>query len=404
MNVQAIRADFPLLSIQHDGKPLVYLDNAATTQKPRAVLNAMQEVYERFNANVHRGIYFISEEATQHYEAAREIVRSFINADDVESIIFTKNATEAINLVAHAWGRKFVGSGDEIILTEMEHHSNIVPWQILAKDTGALLKFVGLHNDGTLQTEQFAQLLSPRTKLVAVTHMSNVLGTINPLDEIVRIAHSHDVPVLIDGAQGAAHLSTDVRALDCEFYVFSGHKMLGPTGVGILYGKRSFLEDMDPFLGGGEMIMEVKFETSTYKDPPYKFEAGTPNIIEAIGLGAAINYLLAIGMDSIFAHEIELTNYTLGALDDLGGVAIHGPRTNRGGLISFSVDGVPPHDVAQILDSEGVAVRAGHHCAQPLMRWLNVPATTRASFYLYNTRQEADAFVKAIDKAKSLFN
>ena len=404
-DVETIRKDFPILSTKVHDKPLVYLDNAATTQKPNSVIEIMNEYMHNHNANVHRGIHLLSEKSTEGYENARIKVANFFNASQPEEIIFTKGTTESINLVAHAWGRKFIGEGDVIILSEMEHHSNLVPWQLLAKSVGAELKFVEMNEDTTLNLESLKELVSDkRAKLVALSYASNVLGNVNPVKEVIEISHSENVPVLLDGAQAAPHHKIDFTDIDCDFFACSAHKMLGPTGIGILYAKMELLETMDPFLGGGEMILEVGLHESSYKEPPYKFEAGTPSYIEAIGFGAAIDYLKEVGMDSIHDHEANLSKYALGELKKLGDVEVYGPSEGRAGIISFNIGNAHPHDVAQLLDADGVAVRAGHHCAQPLMNWLKVSSTSRASFYLYNTESEVDVFVESLDKIKEMFN
>lgn len=405
IDVKTIRKDFPILSTMVHDKPLVYLDNAATTQKPNSVIDLMNEYMHNHNANVHRGIHLLSEKSTEGYETARVKVANFFNASQPEEIIFTKGTTESINLVAHAWGRKFIGKGDIIILSEMEHHSNLVPWQLLTKSVGAELKFVEMNEDATLNLENLRELVSDkRAKLVALSYASNVLGNVNPVKELIKIAHSENVPVLLDGAQAAPHHKIDFADIDCDFFACSAHKMLGPTGIGIMYAKMGILEDMDPFLGGGEMILEVGLHESTYKEPPHKFEAGTPNYIEAIGFGAAIDYLNEVGMDTIHDHEANLSKYAIGELEKLGDVAIYGPAEGRAGIISFNIGSAHPHDVAQLLDGDGVAVRAGHHCAQPLMKWLKVSSTSRASFYLYNTEAEVDVFVESLGKIKEMFN
>ena len=404
-DVETIRKDFPILSTKVHDKPLVYLDNAATTQKPNSVIEIMNEYMHNHNANVHRGIHLLSEKSTEGYENARIKVANFFNASQPEEIIFTKGTTESINLVAHAWGRKFISEGDIIILSEMEHHSNLVPWQLLAKSVGAELKFVEMNKDTTLNLESLKELVSDkRAKLVALSYASNVLGNVNPVKEVIEISHSENIPVLLDGAQAAPHHKIDFAEIDCDFFACSAHKMLGPTGIGILYAKMELLEAMDPFLGGGEMILEVGLHESSYKEPPYKFEAGTPSYIEAIGFGAAIDYLKAVGMDSIHDHEANLSKYALGELKKLGDVEVYGPSEGRAGIISFNIGNAHPHDVAQLLDADGVAVRAGHHCAQPLMNWLKVSSTSRASFYLYNTESEVDVFVESLDKIKEMFN
>jgi len=403
LDVATIRKDFPILDQTVNGKPLVYLDSAATSQKPRAVLEALDRFYREQNSNVHRGVHLLAERATAAYEGARVKVARFINAP-AESVIWTRGTTESVNLVAYSWGRLNVAEGDEILVTTMEHHSNLVPWQLLAADRGAVLRAVPLRKDFTLDMDAFARLLTPRTRLVAVTHMSNVLGTINPVREIIRAAHAAGALVLVDAAQSAAHMPLDVVELDADFLAFSGHKMMGPTGIGVLYGKPEILDAMPPFHGGGEMINEVTLQRSTFKAPPYRFEAGTPPIGGAVGMGAAVDYLQSLGgMAAVEELEAGLTQVALDALGNIPGVRIFGPPPPRGGAISFAVDGIHPHDLATILDSEGVAVRAGHHCAQPLMNWLGVPATTRASFYVYNTPQEVDALVRGVEKAKGIF-
>jgi len=403
-DVEAIRNDFPILSQKVNNKPLVYLDNAATTQKPSSMVSLMDEYMYKHNGNVHRGIHWLSEKSTEAYENARVKIAKFLNTSKSEEIIFTRGTTESINLVAHSWGRKFLTKGDVVILSEMEHHSNLVPWQLLSKDTGVELKFITLNEDSSLNLDSLRDIVKANNaKLVAVSYASNVLGNVNPVKEIVEIAHSNGIPVLFDGAQAAPHLKVDLTDLDCDFFVCSAHKMLGPTGVGILYGKLELLEEMNPFLGGGEMILEVGLTESTYKEPPLKFEAGTPNYIEAIGFGAAVDYLTDLGMDVIHEHEVQLAEYALTEFEKIGGIEVYGPSEGRSGIISFNVEGAHAHDVAQILDIEGVAVRAGHHCAQPLMKWLNVSSTSRASFYFYNTRSEVNELVSAIKKVKELF-
>lgn len=404
-DVEAIRNDFPILSQKIHNKPLVYLDNAATTQKPSSVVNLMNDYLLKYNGNVHRGIHLLSEKSTEAYENARVKIAKFFNAPQPEEILFTRGTTESINLVAHAWGRKFLTKGDVVVLSEMEHHSNLVPWQLLSKDIGVELKFIALNKDSSLDLDSLRELVkSDKVKFVSVSYASNVLGNVNPVKEIVEIVHSAGIPVLFDGAQAAPHLKVDLTELDCDFFVCSAHKMLGPTGVGILYGKMELLTEMNPFLGGGEMILEVGLTESTYKEPPSKFEAGTPNYIEAIGFGAAVDYLTEIGMDTIHEHEKKLAVYALAELEKIGGIEVYGPTEGRSGIVSFNVEGAHPHDVAQILDGEGVAVRAGHHCAQPLMKWLKVSSTSRASFYFYNTESEVDALVSAIQKVKSIFS
>lgn len=404
LDVHAIRQDFPVLHQEVHGRPLVYLDNAASSQKPRVVIEALDEYYRSYNANVHRGIHTLSERASQAYEEARHKVARFINARSAKEVIWTRNTTESINLVAYSWGRANIGPGDEILLTEMEHHSNLIPWQLLAAEKDAILRFIPVTDEGFLDLDRLDNLLTERTKLVSLTHMSNVLGTINPVAEIARRAHTVGALILVDGAQSVPHLPVDVQALDCDFLAFSGHKMCGPTGIGVLYGKRELLEAMPPFLGGGDMIKEVFLESATWNDLPWKFEAGTPAIAQAIGLGCAVDYLTRVGVEAIHCHEQELVAYALEALSQVKGLTLYGPPAEmRGGVVTFNISGVHPHDIATILDSEGIAIRAGHHCAQPLMRRYNVPATARASFYLYNIREEIDVLVHGLEKAKAIF-
>ena len=405
LDVQRIRADFPILQRTVNGKPLVYLDNAATSQKPRAVIEALKDYYERYNANVHRGVHTLSQEATDAYEAVRGQVTRFIHARAPEEVVFVRNTTEAINLVSYAWARRVLRPGDELVVTEMEHHSNLIPWQLAARDTGAVLRLVPLRDDGTLDLDRYAALLSPRTRLVAVSHMSNALGTINPVADMARLAHAHGALVLVDGAQSVPHLPVDVQALGCDFLAFSGHKMLGPTGVGVLWARREILEGMDPFLGGGNMILQVWWDHAEWNEVPFRFEAGTPDIADVIAFGPALEYLAALGMDNIRAHELELTHYALERLREIDGLVIYGPQdaASRGGVFSFGLGDLHPHDIGTVLDAEGVAIRAGHHCCQPLMRRLGVPATARASFYLYNTLEEVDALVAALGKVQQIF-
>jgi cysteine desulfurase/selenocysteine lyase len=405
IDVNLVRRDFPILERTVHGRPLVYLDNAATTQKPRAVIDALVHYYENYNANIHRGIHALSEEATARYEEVRLKTARFIGAPAAETIVFTRNTTESINLVAHAWGRKYLRPGDEIVLTIMEHHSNLVPWQLLARATGAQLRFVDIDDEGRLIWDDFERLIGPRTRLVSVTHMSNVLGTINPVKNIAELAHSHGASVLVDGAQSVPHLPVDVSGLDCDFMAFSAHKMLGPTGVGVLYARQGLFEEMDPFLGGGEMISRVLPEQSTWNDVPWKYEAGTPNIADVIAFGAAIEYLQALGMDCVRAHEKEITAYALEALGAVPQVTIYGPREAeaRGGVVAFNLGDLHPHDLGTVLDRHGVAVRAGHHCAQPLMRRLGCVATARASFYVYNRLDEVDTLLEGIREADRFF-
>ncbi len=405
-SITDIRSDFPILSRTVHGKPLVYLDSTASSQKPRAVIEAMSVYYETFNANVHRGVYEISEEATAAMEKARVKVARFINARQSKQIIFTRNTTESINLVAYSWGNANIAAGDVIVLTEMEHHSNIIPWQLLAQRTGARLEFIPITDDGLLRLDIYEELLQLQPKLVAFTHMSNVLGTINPAREMIAQAHAVGATVLIDAAQSVPHLPVDVQALDADFLCFSGHKMLGPTGIGVLYGKRDLLEAMPPFMGGGDMIRTVGLRQSTWNDLPWKFEAGTPAIAEAIGMGAAVDYLNTLGMKNVMQHEQELTHYAMEQLQALPGLTIYGPEAaQRGGVVSFTLGDIHPHDLASILDQEaGVAVRAGHHCAQPLMERLGLAATARASFYVYTLQEEIDALVQGLHRAIQIFS
>ncbi len=405
LDVERIRRDFPILTQEVNGYPLVYLDSAATTQKPRAVIDALVDYYETTNSNIHRGIHTLAVRATDQYEGVRTKVAAHIGARNPEDVVFTRNTTESINLVARSWGEANVHEGDEIVLTIMEHHSNIVPWQLLAGRTGARLRFVDIDADGSLKLDELRAAVGPRTKLVTVVHMSNVLGTINPIAEIAEIAHSAGALLLVDGAQSAPHMPIDVTALGCDFFAFSAHKMLGPTGVGVLWARAGLLEQMPPFLGGGEMISIVREEGSTWAEVPHKFEAGTPNIADVIAFGAALDYLKGIGMKNVRDHEIAITAYAIDRLKALG-AAVHGPQdaTIRGGAVSFAIDGLHPHDVSTIVDSYGVAIRAGHHCAQLLMRKLRVPATSRASFYIYNNTGEVDALVDALEQAKKVFS
>ncbi|MDQ3218110.1 MAG: cysteine desulfurase [Actinomycetota bacterium] len=402
-DVEEVRRDFPILGEKVRGKPLVYLDSAATTQKPRVVIERLDRYYRTENANIHRGIHFLSERATEAYEEARATVARFLGAADAREIVFVRGTTEAINLVAQSYGRKFIGEGDEIIVSAMEHHSNIVPWQILREQVGADLRVIPMNNHGELLVDEYERLFSDQTKLVAVTHVSNALGTINPVGEIIQIAHRRGVPVMVDGAQAVPHLRVDVREIDCDFYAFSGHKLYGPTGVGVLYGKASLLDAMPPYQGGGDMISSVTFEKTLYNVLPYKFEAGTPNIAGAIGLGAAIDYLSKVRLDLVAAHERELLAYATEAVSAIKGVRIIGTAREKAAVLSFVLDGVHAHDVGTILDQDGIAIRAGHHCAMPVMERFGVPATARASLALYNQREEVDALVGAIEKVKRVF-
>ena len=401
-DVAAIRADFPALAQQAHGRPLVYLDNAATTQKPRQVIDALRQYYERDNANVHRGVHMMSERATEAYEGARENVRAFINAASVRESVFTRNATESINLVARAWGDANVRAGDEVLITAMEHHSNIVPWQLLCARTGATLKVAPIDDRGDLELDELARLITPRTKIVAAVHLSNALGTVNPVADIVALARRAGAAVLIDGSQAAYHMATDVAALGADFYVFTGHKLYGPTGIGVLHGREAVLEAMPPFLGGGDMIRTVTFQGSTWNDLPYKFEAGTPNIAGAVGLGAAVDYVRAIGFDALEPHESALVARATAELTKVPGVRIIGTARRKASVVSFVMDGVHPHDIGTIVDREGVAIRAGHHCAQPVMDRFGIPATARASFAMYNTMDEVDALVASLGRVRAI--
>lgn len=403
IDVNAIRADFPVLDQKVNGKPLVYLDNAATTQKPRQVIDTIDEYYRRYNSNIHRGVHSLSEKATAAYEAARETVRDFINAPATREIIFVRGATEGINLVAQSYGMTNLKAGDEIIISEMEHHSNIVPWQLLCERTGAVLRVIPINDDGDLKLESYQSLLGPKTKLVSIVHISNALGTINPVKQIVDLAHEHDALVLVDGAQATAHTGIDVQALDCDFYVFSGHKMFGPTGIGVLYGKTDLLNAMPPYQSGGDMIKMVTLEKTLFNELPYKFEAGTPHIAGVIGMGAAINYIKSIGLDNIAAYEHDLLDYAAAAVSDIKGLKLVGTAKKKTSILSFTLGNIHAHDIGTILDHEGVAIRAGHHCAMPVMERFGIPATARASFALYNSRGEVDTLVKALNKCKEIF-
>jgi cysteine desulfurase / selenocysteine lyase len=402
-DVQAVRHDFPILRERVHDKPLVYLDNAATTQKPQAVIDRLTTFYAHENANVHRGVHLLSERATDAYEDARRTVCRFLNAADPREVVFVRGTTEAINLVAQSYGRSHVAPGDEIVITTMEHHSNIVPWQMLCEQTGARLRVVPITDAGELRLDAYEAALSERTKIVAVVHVSNALGTINPVAEIVRLAHGRGIPVLVDGAQAVAHMLVDVRRLDCDFYTFSGHKIFGPTGIGVLYAKAPLLEAMPPYQGGGDMISSVTFERTLYNVLPYKFEAGTPNIAGAIGLAAALDYVDAIGLDRINAYERELLAYGTDALSQIAGLRLTGTAADKAGILAFALEGVHPHDIGTILDRQGIAIRTGHHCCQPLMDRLGVPATARASLALYNTREEIDALAAALDTVREVF-
>lgn len=403
MDVLEIRKEFPILDQEVNGHPLVYLDNAATSQKPRQVLDAVSQYYERDNANVHRGVHTLAARATDAYEGAREKVRRFINARSTRETIFTRGTTTALNLVVHSYARHVLKPGDEIVLTPMEHHSNLIPWQQVANATGAKLTYVPLQQDGTIALSDVEETVNERTKIVAMAHVSNVLGTINPIKEMAAIAHRHGAVIVVDGAQSAPHMPVDVQDLNCDFFAFSGHKMCAPTGIGVLYGKESLLEQMEPLEFGGEMIDHVDLYEATWKELPWKFEGGTPLIAGAIGLGAAIDFLTDIGLDQVQSHEQHLIAYALEQLETLDGIEIYGPRRNQAGLVTFNLQGIHPHDVATVLDSEGIAVRAGHHCAQPLMRWLKQTATARASMYVYNTEEDIDRLVQGLLQTKEFF-
>ena len=402
-DVMRRRADFPILAESVNGHPLVYLDNAATTQKPRSVIDALSRYYAHDNANVHRGVHTLSQRATDDYEAARTNIARFVNAGAAEEIVFTRGTTDAINLVAQSFGRPMLRPGDEIVISALEHHSNIVPWQLLCGQTGAVLTVVPVDDAGEFDLDAYASMLGPRTKLVAITHVSNALGTITPIQRIIALARAAGVPVLVDGAQAIAHVAVDVRALDCDFYAFSGHKIFGPTGIGVLYAKAARLEAMPPYQGGGDMIRSVTFEKTEYNDIPYKFEAGTPNIAGAIGLGAALDYVRVVGIDAIEAHERDLLAYATARVSDIPGLRIIGTAKEKAGIVSFTLEGVHAHDVGTILDHGGVAIRAGHQCAMPIMTRFGVPGTARASFALYNTREEVDALVAGIERVRRMF-
>jgi cysteine desulfurase/selenocysteine lyase len=402
MNTE-LREQFPILHEKIHGHPLVYFDNAATSQKPRSVIETIDNFYFHNNANIHRGVHTLADRATQSYEDAREKVRAFINAKNLAEIIFVRNATEAINLVAASFGHKNFHAGDEVIISTMEHHSNIVPWQLICEQTGAKLQVVKIHENGELDLNHYKKLLNNRTKIVAITHVSNTLGTINPIKKIIALAHAHNIPVLIDGAQAVSHMQIDVQNLDCDFYAFSAHKMYGPTGVGVLYGKEALLDAMPPYQGGGSMIKKVTFAKTEYADLPKKFEAGTPNIAGVIGFGAAIDFLISVGINKIFQHENNLLNYAKEKMIKINELKVIGNALDKVGVISFVLDKIHPHDVATILDTEGVATRAGHHCTMPLMDFYNIPATTRVSFGVYNTVEEIDIFIAALDKVKKIF-
>ena len=398
-DVQAIRAQFPILSRKVKGKDLVYLDNAATAQKPLSVIDALVHYYSHYNANIHRGLHTLADEATAAYEASRVAVKEFVGASSPDEIIFTKGTTDSINLVAYSWGKSFLQEGDEIIISSLEHHANIVPWQMIAAEKKAILRVIPISDDGILDMEAFKSMLGPKTKFVSVVHVSNALGIINPVEEIIRLAHQHNAVVLIDGAQSSVHLDIDVQTLGCDFYAFSGHKIYGPTGVGVLYGRRDLLESMPPYQGGGEMIKEVRFEYTTYNELPFKFEAGTPNIADVIALKAGIDFIKSIGKHAIRKHEEQLLEYATAKLKDIAGLRIIGDVKNKVSVISFVIDGVHPQDLAILLDNQGIAVRTGHHCTQPLMHRLGIVGTTRASFAAYNTLDEVDLLIQALNKS-----
>ena len=403
LDVEKIRQDFPILHQEVNGKPLVYLDNAATSQKPMQVIETLDNYYQQDNANIHRGVHTLSERATADYEQARAKVRDFINASSEKEIVFVRGATEGINLIAQSYGRTNLKADDEIIISEMEHHSNIVPWQLLCEQTGAILKIIPINDDGELILEEYEKLLSPQTKIVSVVHISNALGTINPVQHIIDRAHEHNAIVIIDGAQATPHTAVDVQALNCDFYVFSGHKLFGPTGIGALYGKTALLEAMPPWQGGGDMIKMVSFEKTMYADLPYKFEAGTPHIAGVIGLGAAIDYVNSVGLDAIAAYEHDLLDYATAKASQVEGLRLIGTAAQKASILSFVIDSVHPHDIGTILDHEGIAIRTGHHCAMPVMTHFNVPATARASFAFYNTFTEVDILIQALEKARKVF-
>jgi cysteine desulfurase/selenocysteine lyase len=402
LDIESIRAEFPILQSKVHGKPLVYLDNAATSQKPRFVLHAIADYYEKENANIHRGVHYLSEKATADYENVRTQVQKFLNAEKSSEIIFVRGTTEGVNLVAQTYGRKNVGAGDEILITAIEHHSNIVPWQMLCEEKGAKLRVAPINDRGELLMDEFQKALGPRTKIVAITHVSNALGTVNPVKRMVEMAHARSIPVLVDGAQAVPHLAVDVQALDCDFYAFSGHKVYGPTGIGVLYGKAKLLEAMPPYQGGGDMISSVTFEKTTYNKLPYKFEAGTPDIAGVIGLGAALEWVADVGLDAIAAHEHDLLTYATEKVSAIPGVRVIGTAVEKAGVLSFVLEDIHPHDVGTILDQEGIAIRTGHHCSQPVMDRFCIPATARASFAIYNTRADIDALANGIQRVREV--
>ena len=403
-DVEKIREDFPILHQEVNGKPLVYLDNAATSQKPKSVIDSIEKYYRGYNSNIHRGVHTLSENATEAYESARIKVRDFIHANSTKEIVFVRGATEAINLVAQSFGRNTLGSDDEIIITELEHHANIVPWQLLSQQTGAKLKYVPINDNGELVESEYKKLLNEKTRIVAVGHISNALGTINPIENMINLAHEYGAKVLIDGAQATSHTSVDVKKLDCDFYVFSGHKLFGPTGIGVLYGKEDLLEKMPPYQGGGDMIKMVTMKETQYNELPHKFEAGTPNISGVIGLGAAIDYVNKIGLENIGNHEKQLLDYANQMASEIPGLKFIGTAKNKTSILSFTLDGIHPHDVGTILNNEGIAIRTGHHCAMPVMEYFQIPATSRASFSFYNTHAEVDVLIEGINKCSKVFN
>ena len=403
-DVEKIREDFPILHQEVNGKPLVYLDNAATSQKPKSVIDSIEKYYRGYNSNIHRGVHTLSENATEAYESARIKVRDFIHANSTKEIVFVRGATEAINLVAQSFGRNTLGSDDEIIITELEHHANIVPWQLLSQQTGAKLKYVPINDNGELVESEYKKLLNEKTRIVAVGHISNALGTINPIENMINLAHEYGAKVLIDGAQATSHTSVDVKKLDCDFYVFSGHKLFGPTGIGVLYGKEDLLEKMPPYQGGGDMIKMVTMKETQYNELPHKFEAGTPNISGVIGLGAAIDYVNKIGLENIGNHEKQLLDYANQMASEITELKFVGTAKNKTSILSFTLDGIHPHDVGTILNNEGIAIRTGHHCAMPVMEYFQIPATSRASFSFYNTHAEVDVLIEGINKCRKVFN
>ena len=403
-DVEKIRNDFPILKQTVHDKPLVYFDNAATTQKPQIVIDTLANYYSTINSNIHRGVHALSEAATQAFEDSRKKIQNYLNAESEKEIIFTRGTTESINLVANSYGRSHLNEGDEIIISTMEHHSNIVPWQLLASEKKLNLKVIPITDEGEIIFEEFEKLISEKTKLVSIVYISNSLGTINPVEKIIQTAHANNIPVLIDAAQAVSHFPIDVQKLDCDFFAFSGHKLYGPTGIGVLYGKQSLLEAMPPFMGGGDMISKVTFEKTTFNDLPYKFEAGTSNIADAIGLGAAIDYVKSIGLENIYQHEIELLEYATNEISKLDKIKIIGTSKNKCGVLSFIFENIHPHDVGTFIDFEGIAIRTGHHCTQPVMIRYNIPATSRASFALYNTKEEVDIFIKALKKVSEVFS